>query len=230
MTRPRTPPSGFRRATSRPSRTAAWMLSGSWARASCCAARKRRRASASESRRLRKCSAVAPDGPAAAPRRAWRRLARNFSSDRISSGGACVRSAGGRGRAGSGGRRAGSRSCAKVAGVPGARGSAVRARAAADSSPRCARAAARSARVWVLGRRGGGRGALWAVVGWASSSSACHCPGWNCAARRSSSSAGMWVVPGARWRSMRGSKKKSFHARTRSSRVEGAARSSKAWR
>ena len=43
----------------------------------------------------------APDGPAAAPRRAWRRLARNFSSDRISSGGACVRSAGGRGRAGS---------------------------------------------------------------------------------------------------------------------------------
>ena len=161
----------------------------------------------------------------------WRRrLARNFSSDRISSGGACVRSAGRRRRAGSGGRRAGSRSCAKVAGVPGARGSAVRARAAADSSPRCARAAARSARVWVLGRRGGGRGALWAVVGWASSSSACHCPAWNCAARRSSSSAGMWVVPGARWRSMRGSKKKSFHARTRSSRVDGAARSSKAWR
>ena len=102
--------------------------------------------SSSSSRRIRRCSLVAPEGPAAAPRRAHRSAAKScVAGSGHASAGWKAATSGARGAYGSAGRRPGSRNSASVASVPGASGSATRARAAAKSSPKCTRAAARHA-------------------------------------------------------------------------------------
>ena len=170
-----------------------------------------------------------PEGPAAAPRRARRRLAKNLVSERTRSGDCCCKSSEERGRAGKGGLRTGSRSWARVAGVPGARGSAVRARAADESSPRCARAAARSARASRSGRVGGGAG-VGAVGRDAVARSSPHCPAMKAAARWSRAAGHSCEVPGGRWSSIRGSRKNSFQPRSWHAGVTGVVICSRAVR
>ena len=105
---------------------------------------------------------------------------------------------------------------ARVSGVPGARGSAVRARAAAESSPRWTRDVARLARaasLVVSPRRAFGAGAAAAA---ASCNSAPQLPALKQAQRRSSSSGGSRVSPGARKNSIRGARQNSFHPRASS--------------
>ena len=92
---------------------------------------------------------VAPEGPAAAPRRAVRKFTTSFAWLRCKAGGTM---ASGKGTWLVGGRLAGSARAASVAALAGARGGAVRAELAAESSPSCAKAAARSARVCISSR------------------------------------------------------------------------------
>ena len=93
--------------------------------------------SSSSSRSLRKCTLVAPEGPAAAPRRAARKQARKASSG--SGQGMAGRkegNSGGKGSKGRAGRRAGSLSAPSIVSVPGAKGVATSARPAAKRSPK----------------------------------------------------------------------------------------------
>ena len=83
-----------------------------------------------------------PEGPAAEPRRAERRLASSNVSDMGHGPATWLSTAGLSGTTGVWGRRLGSRSSASVASLP----SAVRARLAAESSPRWTSAAARAVR------------------------------------------------------------------------------------
>ena len=75
----RTRPLGFRRATRRPTRRPSKTTEGTSACASRRAAPCNRRLSSSSSRGMRKCSLVAPEGPAAEPRLALRRHSRKAS-------------------------------------------------------------------------------------------------------------------------------------------------------
>ena len=142
----RTPPVGFVSATMRPSRSASATSLGTFAAASLSAACPRSSAVVSFSMTNMRCSFVHPDGPAAAPRRALRKLI-SKSALQTWAGAADIGSTlGWMGTCASGGRRTGSRSAWSVSAVAGAKGGAVRALAAADISPRCASAEARSAR------------------------------------------------------------------------------------
>lgn len=117
---------------------------------------------------------------------------------------------------GSVGLRVGSRSCANVAAVPGAKGLAVSACRAAESSPWCTKCLARSA-------RRSDEGAGWCVaaggpagspsVGPVVANSCCHSPAWNAVTRARHSSFGKVRVPQGRCKSIRGNKSHSVHAR-----------------
>ena len=216
-TKARARPLGLRSATMRPKRRASSTDSGTVAVASRLAARWRSSQSPSSSKRSRRCSLVVPDGPAAEPRRAPRRQPTNKGSVRDRGwGGACCRTASLKGTCWTCGRRAGSRNSAKVSCVPGARGSAVRARLAADSSPKCASAEARSARAC--------SGSRWASplllpdgaadAPAASASSCAQRPWRKDSARRSSSAGCTRDSPGARYRSMCGASRNSFQPRS----------------
>ena len=96
--------------------------------------------------------------------------------------------------------------------VPGAKGSAVRARLAADNSPKCARAVARSALASMETVPVGGRAGA-AAARCASWRSVAQSPRSNKATRRSSSWLGTWGWPGDRYKSMRETRKNSFQPR-----------------
>ena len=76
ITSARTPPVGFVSATMRPRRNARTKSCGTAPCASLAAAEARSSVACSLSRRTRRCSLVQPEGPAAAPRRARRKLSR----------------------------------------------------------------------------------------------------------------------------------------------------------
>ena len=100
----------------------------------------------SSSKTSLRVSAVSPDGPGAAALRARRKLVRRrFAGRWTGSGGWYWRTAGSMAWYGAGGRRFGSVSSSKVLRSPGARGPAVRACRAADSSPWCTSCLARCA-------------------------------------------------------------------------------------
>ena len=103
---------------------------------------------------------------------------------------------------------------------PAAKGWAVRACPAADSSPKRTRAAARRARCASEGspRRGLG-GTAAAEADWRNRSG--QCPARNNSHRRSSSVDGMRDSPGDRNRNMRGARQKSFQPRSASSGATG---------
>ena len=131
-----------------------------------------------------------PDGPAAEPRRAVRKLASSSVSGRgHGSAGTWLSTSGLSGTTGVWGRRRGSRSSASVAAFPSASGSAVSARLAAESSPRrtsaLARAARRSTSVPPAGGRDAGRAGVEAQ---AARRRECQSPRRKASARRSSSS------------------------------------------
>eukprot|EP00959_Pyramimonas_sp_CCMP1952_P466046 9489347-Pyramimonas_sp.AAC.1 len=134
---PLTLPFGLVSAVSCPRRNASATGPGSLACAILVAAWCSELQACSSSRSVCKCSPVKPDGPGAAPLRQPRRLRRSLSdSSKIGSGAKAARSplSGSRGWAS---LRAGSRSSASVASVPGARALAVRAWRAAETSPCC---------------------------------------------------------------------------------------------
>ena len=160
-----------------------------------------------------------PDGPAAEPRRAVRKLASSSVSGRGHGSAATWLSTSGlSGTTGVWGRRRGSRSSANVAAFPSASGSAVRARLAAESSPMRTSALARAARRSTLVPPAGGREAGRAgVEEQAARRRESQSPRRKASARRSSSAGSMRVWPGSRCRSMRGARKNSFHPRTSSS-------------
>ena len=174
---------------------------------------------ASSSMSTRRCSLVHPDGPAAAPRRALRKLASRRSLQTWAGGTDGGSRPGSRGTCAADGRRAGSRSAWSISGVAGASRGAVRAFAAAEISPRCASAEARSAPRRMSasepasgGARFGSRAGRTCWAAFALSRSSCvHWPSQNKRSRRLISSGGTWVVPGARNNSMRGARRKSFH-------------------
>ena len=122
------------------------------------------------------------------------------------------------GTSGAWGRCAGLRNSARVAGVRGARGPAVRAVRAADNSPWWTKRSA-------LLARAAGPGSpelLWlAGEGAASCNSRTQSPARNCAARRSNSSGGR-VAPGVPWcSSIRGASRNNFQPRHCSAPEEG---------
>ena len=121
----------------RPRPMAEAMPAGTLAWASVWATRMKLVAAVSSSRRMRRVSVVRPDGPGAAPLRPFLRFMRMRSSGRSTGwSGWNSLSEGCRGAYGALGRRAGSWSSRKVSAVPGARGPAVKACLAAESSPR----------------------------------------------------------------------------------------------
>ena len=123
----------------RPRRAAARMGAGMSALANRNAAWWRRLKSPGSSNIKRSCSFVMPEGPAE------RRLASSNVSDMGHGPATWLSTAGLSGTTGVRGRRLGSRSSASVASLLSASGSAVRARLAAESSPRWTSAAARAA-------------------------------------------------------------------------------------
>ena len=151
-TNPRTPPCGFCKATMRPKPMAGTIWGGTLAVARRLHTSAKRAVVSSSSKTMRRVSGVRPDGPAAAPFRVFRRAVTSLSVARWSGGaagvaGGCVFSV----QYAVAGRRSGSRSLAKVDKVPGARGPAVKACRAADSSPVWTRCRARSLRRLSLG-------------------------------------------------------------------------------
>ena len=217
MTSPRMPPLGLVSATIRPNPMACAMFGGTRACAKCWHTSTKRAVVASSSKTSRSVSAVRPDGPGAAPFLERRRAVSNLwaGSCRGCSGTnwsmlAC------KGVYGSVGLRVGSRSCANVAAVPGAKGLAVSACRAAESSPWCTKCLARYA-------RRSDEGAGWCVaaggpagspsVGPVVANSCCHSPAWNAVRRARHSSFGKVRVPQGRCKSIRGNKSHSVHAR-----------------
>ena len=170
---------------------------------------------------MRRCSLVVPEGPAAEPRRALRKHRRkSCKGSGHGSAGTCRRTLSGKGAYGTGGRRSGSRSSASVSRVPAAKGWAVRACPAADSSPMWTRAAARRARCASEGSVRGGPGTVAAAAAdWRRRSD--QCPARNSSHRLSNSADGMRDSPGKRNRSMRGARQKSFQPRAASSGATG---------
>ena len=133
----------------RPKRKPAATCSGLSARAKHCAALHKSSQQSSSSSSTLKCSHMAPDGPAAAPLRALSKLVLNFAASTASGAGAWKSATqDGKGTWRLWGRLAGSRNSAAVSSVAGAKGAASKAELAADNPPRCASAAARSARLW----------------------------------------------------------------------------------
>ena len=121
----------------RPRPMAEAMPAGTLAWASFWATRMKLVAAVSSSRRMRRVFVVRPDGPGAAPLRPFLRFMRMRSSGRSTGwSGWNSLSEGCRGAYGALRRRAGSWSSCKVSVVPGARGPAVKACLAAESSPR----------------------------------------------------------------------------------------------
>ena len=147
-TMPRTLPLGFCKATRRPKAIAVAMVGGTRAWARSCVTWPSWAVLVSSSKSNRSVSVVRPEGPGAAPLRARRRLRRimvmGMSAGRSGSN---AMTSGASGPYSSWGRRTGSRSSSKVCWVPGAKGPAVSACRAADSSPRWTRYRARSARL-----------------------------------------------------------------------------------
>jgi hypothetical protein len=125
---------------------------------------------------------------------------------------------------GSAGLRAGSWSCGSVAAVPGAGGVAVNACRAADNSPWCTRCRARCVRhsglVWCWAV--GGAGPVDVSPGAIVPRMCCHSPCWKASRRLRHSSFGKVRVPGGRWRSNRGNRSQSVHARVDSVSVRAA--------
>ena len=110
-----------------PNRSASATSWGTFAPASESAACPRSTTMASSSMSTRRCSLVHPDGPAAAPRRALRKLASRRSLQTWAGGTDRGSRLGSRGTCAADGRRAGSRSAWSVSGMAGASGGAVRA-------------------------------------------------------------------------------------------------------
>ena len=114
-TMPRTPPSGLRNAVILRTRIAAMIGSGTFPCASFSQTLKNILESRVLSNRIRKCSAVIPDGPPAAPRRAERRfLRRRCSSSSNGELGTWRETSSGMGSRSTGGRLAGSDNIARV--------------------------------------------------------------------------------------------------------------------
>ena len=132
---PRTPPVGFCNAIILPTLKTCNTSSGMSARANLSHTRQNFSASRSESNNGRRCSAVIPDGPPAAPGRAHRMFLNKRScsnSSRPAGWWSCTsRSNGSRG---AGGRFRGSCNACKAASFPGAMGSPSKAMRVADSS------------------------------------------------------------------------------------------------
>ena len=190
------------------------MLGGTSALANDSATAVSRCVASSSSRTSRRVSLVRPDGPGAAPRLDFRRLwTIVWAGNWIGWSGWKLLTSGLRGWYGSGGLRAGSRSSSKVPCVPGAVGPAVNACLAADNSPSCTRWRARCALRCRSGPVGAGAGLPSSGAGVLSWSKVSHSPAWNCSMRRRQSGLGKRRWPGLRWRSRRGRRKKSFHAR-----------------
>ena len=161
-----------------------------------------------------KVSAVRPEGPGAAPLRARRTLARRVAAGRlVGLAGWNWRTCSGIGWYGWAGRRAGSRSSCKVASVWGAKGPAVSACRAADSSPWWTSWRARRACCWAVGACSVGV-LLLVVLSCAARSRASHSPAWKAVIRACHSGLGSVHTPVARWSNMRGRRSQSFHART----------------
>ena len=186
----------------RPKRRPAATCSGITARAKHCAALHKGSQQSSSSSSTLTCSHVAPDGPAAAPLRALSKLVLNFAASTASGAGAWKSSQGGKGTRRLWGRLAGCHNSATVSSVAGAKGAASNAELAADNSPRCASAAARSARLWasfsalLTGRRCR-RAAPWAEAACAdAASNSPHCCWARRSTRRANSAGGMCVWPG----------------------------------
>ena len=167
----------------------------------------------------RRCSFVMPDGPAAEPRRAVRKLASSSVSGRgHGSAGTWLSTSGLSGTTGVWGRRRGSRSSASVAAFPSAE------RLGRESSARCGelaeadeRAGAGSAAGDVGPSCGRARGRPRGCGGAGGSKEGEPVAASEGLGARSSSTDSMRVWPGSRCRSMRGARKNSFHPRASSS-------------
>lgn len=148
---PRTRPFGFDKATNRPRPKAALIAGGMFACAKRVATATKLFVMLSSSKISLKVSAVRPEGPGAAPLRARRTLARRVAAGRlVGLAGWNWRTCSGIGWCGWAGRRAGSRSSCKDS-VWGAKGPAVSACRAADSSPWWTSWRARRACCWAVG-------------------------------------------------------------------------------
>ena len=119
-TMPRTPPSGFRNAVMRPNLIASSILSGTSPRAMICANWWKTTTSRSHSKSGLRCSAVMPDGPPVAPRRAVRRFFMSNSGSRlICSAGSNASNSGSKGNRGKSVLFSGFVSSCRVLNVPG---------------------------------------------------------------------------------------------------------------
>ena len=211
---PRTRPFGFDKATNRPRPKAALIAGGMFACAKRVATATKLFVMLSSSKISLKVSAVRPEGPGAAPLRARRTLARRVAAGRlVGLAGWNWRTCSGIGWYGWAGRRAGSRSSCKVASVWGAKGPAVSAYRAADSSPWWTSWRARRACCWAVGACSVGV-LLLVVLSCAARSRASHSPAWKAVIRACHSGLGSVRTPVGRWSNMRGRRSQSFHART----------------